>query len=174
MPDRVQGSSVLPPGSVWTVVGGVGLLFVAVAGADNVLTWLPADFGNREWEFGTVTASFNGFLSIVLGLAMVQLWLAQTGRVWPLRALGALHLLLGASIIAASLLYWTNVPVALASVPDSPVKTGLLKAVVKTSFQSVAYPVAFFLLARSALSWAGHAGRVAEAGREHVGVIARG
>jgi hypothetical protein len=168
---------VIAPERLWAVVGGVGLLFVAVAGADNVLTWVPPDFGNREWEFGTITASFNGLLSVTLGLAMVQLWLSQTDRAWPLRVLAVVYLLLGASILAAALLYWTNVPIAWAAVPDSPIKTGLMKAIVKTSFQSVAYPLAFFVLARTAFVWAGLIAERAKSDRRserQVGVIARG
>lgn len=176
MANRTRATTSVPKHRLWALAGGIGLLFTVVAGADNVLTWFPTDFGNREWEFGTVTASFNGLLSIVLGLGLIQLWMAQLERGWPLRVLGVVHILLGILVLAAALLYWTNVPVAWDAVPDSPVRAGLLKAIIKTSVQSVAYPIAFFLLARSAFVWAGQIARAvagASKSSSRVGILER-
>ncbi|MDZ7781348.1 MAG: hypothetical protein U5R14_15645 [Gemmatimonadota bacterium] len=87
-----------------------------------------------------------------------------------------LAVLLGTAMIAAAILYWTNVPVALAAVSESPARPGLIKAVIKTSFQSVVYPLAFFLMARAALVWAGQIARAMAGeskGSEGVGIIGR-
>jgi len=108
---------------------------------------------------------------------MVQVWLSGLERPWPLRTLGLVYVLLALLILAAALLYGTNVPVALAAVPDGPVRTGLVKAVAKTMLQSAAYPLAYLLLARVALRGASHlaeAARREPRGDHRPGLVARG
>ena len=139
--------------ALWTLFGWTGVLFLLVAGGDVLLTWIPTDFGNREWEFGTITASFNGLLSVTFGMVMILGWLAQGNRALPLRIAAWAFVLMGVLVLAATALYWTNVPLALNAVEDSPVRVGLVKAVVKTGLQSVAFPIAFFFLARTSFRW---------------------
>lgn len=174
MNDRVPRS----PASdhLYNLAGGIGLLFVCMAGADNVLTWLPTNFGNREWEFGTVSASFNGLLSITFGFALIQLWMSRLSESWPLRVLGGVEMLVALAIIGAALLYARNVSVALSAASASGVGTGLTKAVIKTSVQSVAYPVAYLLLARASFKWAKDIANVARTGPKTTkgpGIVAR-
>ena len=76
-------------------------------------------------------------------------------------------MLMGVLVLAATALYWTNVALALNAVEDSPVRVGLVKAVVKTVLQSVAFPVAFFFLARTSFRW----GRAVVPRAEHANVI---
>lgn len=125
---------------VWSPLGWIGLVFVLVGGVDFALAWYPPDFGNREWEFGTVTASFNGLPIVVLGLGLLLTSSLRTGRRWlgVLTALGCFGLF--AWVVAAVVIYGTNVPLALSSVPPE-VLTGMKKAVARTTVQSVAYPV---------------------------------
>lgn len=124
----------------WAILGWVGLAFLVVGGADFALTWYPMDFGNREWEFGTVTASFNGLPILVLGLGLLLTSSLQSGRRWwsLLAALGAFVLALW--IVVGVVLWATNVPLALSSVPPD-VMIGMKKSIAKTVVQSVTYPV---------------------------------
>ena len=71
MPEKSSSKArrALPPDPVrtWALLGWVGVAFIVVGGVDFALTWYPMNFGNREWEFGTVTASFNGLPILLLG-----------------------------------------------------------------------------------------------------------
>jgi hypothetical protein len=151
-----KGSGLLSaaPDFAWLLFGWIGVTFAAVGGVDVLLTWYPAHFGNAEWEFGTVTASLNGLPLFTMGLAL--LLGAQVAQGWRLgvRIVAALFLVVAVLIVLAAVLWATNVPLALQAVPDSVVKTGLEKAVVKTAVQAVAYPVGFVWIALKAL---GHA-----------------
>lgn len=124
----------------WALLGWVGLTFLVVGGADFALTWYPMDFGNREWEFGTVTASFNGLPILVLGLGLLLTSSLLTERRWlvVVATAGALGLLLW--VLVGAGLWAASVPLALSATPTE-VAVGLQKALVKTSVQSVIYPV---------------------------------
>ncbi|MDH5591194.1 MAG: hypothetical protein OEZ65_09530 [Gemmatimonadota bacterium] len=141
-------------GTLLRILGWTGTLFLLVAGADVLLTWLPTDFGNREWEFGTITSSLNGMLSVTFGMILVMVGLSEAEAAWPLRVVAGGFVFLAVFIVAATLLYWTNVPLALKSVQPGPISVGLTKAVIKTSVQCVAFPVAYVLFARTAWRWA--------------------
>jgi len=112
-----------------------------VLGATDIgHTWLPLNFGNREWEFATGTASLNGMPIILLGLTLVVVASALDGRKWW--ALGAcvVSAMLVLSVLAGTALWGTNVPLALGAV-EGVAMTGLMKATLKTSVQSVVLPV---------------------------------
>lgn len=127
----------------------VGLAFLIVGGADIALTWLPTQFGNREWEFGTVTAALNGLPVPMLGLG-AMLWSTQEGRRRWMATLGlAAALVLLLSILVGLVLWGTGIPLAVHSVPDQ-VAPGLKKALIKTSIQGIVYPVLLIYMARRA------------------------
>lgn len=132
----------------WALLGWVGLALLVVGGADFALTWYPMEFGNREWEFGTVTQSFNGLPILVLGLGLLLTSSALIDRKWLalLAAFGALGLLLW--VVAGVALWAKTVPIALSGTPVE-VLTGMKKAIARTAVQSVTYPVILgFLLWR--------------------------
>jgi len=132
--------------SVWM---WVGLAFLIVGGADLLLTWLPAQFGNREWEFGTVTSTLNGLPVPMLGMA-AMLWAASEGRRRWLAALSlvaALVMLLG--ILGGLVLWGTGIPLALGAVP-AQAAVGLKKALVKTGVQGIVYPLLLVYMIRRA------------------------
>jgi len=150
----------VPGPSPTSLLGIVGIFLCLVAGSDIALTWLPHDLGNREWEFGTVTATFNGMLSVTLGVVFVLIWARES------RASRALLFLFGALSLATLFLagvfiiYLTNLPLALDSVPDgNPVRTGLLKAITKTVAQGVLYVLGYAGLAWLSLRWRPGKGR---------------
>ncbi len=137
------------PGQSWAVLGWIGLAFIVVGGADFVLTWLPPDFGNREWEYGTVTASFNGLPILLLGLGLLITASERLDRRWwgTLGVVGALGLLLW--VLAGFALWAMNISLALQTVPDN-LLLGVQRALVKTVVQSVVYSVLLAYLVRKA------------------------
>ena len=129
-----------------TFVRWVGLAFFILGSTDVALTWLPVDFGNREWEFATVTASFNGMPVIILGLMLVVVVAALEARRWWALGGGIVGLALLVFVLGAIGLWATNLPLALGAV-EGAVLTGLKKAVLKTAVQSVVLPLVFAAIA---------------------------
>lgn len=137
------------PGQSWAALGWIGLAFMLVGGMDFVLTWLPPDFGNREWEYGTVTASFNGLPILLLGLGLLITASERLDRRWwgTLGVVGALGLLLW--VLAGFALWAMNISLALQTVPDN-LLLGVQRALAKTMVQSVVYSVLLAYLVRKA------------------------
>lgn len=129
------------------IVGWVGLAFLLVGGADFTLTWVPTNFGNPEWEFGTLTASLNGLPVPLFGLAGV-FWAGETARRKGVVAFATLCAVCFLLVILYGLVLWaTNIPLALQSVPPE-IARGLKRALLKTSVQGVVYPLVLAYLAR--------------------------
>jgi hypothetical protein len=151
--DGKTGASVKPQlvgGNILPVLGVAGLALLLVGMADLVLTWYPTSFGNREWEFGTVTATLNGVPVVLMGTVFVYLAVADAGMVKTTRLLGVLCMVAAVLVIAMAGLYLTNVPLAMQAV-QGPLLTGIKKAVAKTLVQVVVYPPTFAFLAWRAL-----------------------
>jgi hypothetical protein len=134
----------------WSILGLVGASFIVLGAMDLVLVWYPQAFGTPEWEFSTVTATFNGLPVPVLGMTM--LLASGVARRRPIITRGAAILLwtLALIVLAAFILYATTVPMAISRINNPVVRTGLLKAIAKTSVQGVMYPIVF--------AWAGFKG----------------
>jgi hypothetical protein len=134
----------------WAVLGWTALAFLVVGGFDFALTWYPPDFGNREWEFGTVTASLNGLPILLIGIALLLAASIQTGRRWWAILATVASLVMLVWVAVGAVLWATNVPLALESVPPE-LAVGIKKSLAKTVVQSVVYPLVLtFLLVRAA------------------------
>jgi hypothetical protein len=112
---------------------------------DFALVWVPLNFGNSEWQFATVTQSFNGLPILLLGLGLLMVSAEQIGRPWwgTLGMLGAGGLLLW--MLVGIALWASNVSLALETVPDD-LASEVQRAVAKTAVQSVVYPLALVFL----------------------------
>jgi hypothetical protein len=131
----------------WRLVGVLGALFVVVGGADLLLTWWPLGFGNPEWEFGTVTSTMDGLPVPTLGLVAVAAAARAVGRLPVARVAAVMLAVMALIVVGAAVMYATTVPIAMRSVTDPVILTGLKKAVGKTVAQCVAYPIGFVWLA---------------------------
>ena len=131
------------PETGWYLLGGMGLVFALVAGADLALTWYPAAFGNREWEFGTVSAVFDGLPLFAMGLALSFGAAVARGKIGLLKFWSIVMLVTGLVILGLLGLYARTLPVALTAVTDPLLRVGLQKAVAKALLQGVGYTAAF-------------------------------
>ncbi len=131
----------------WRVLGIIGAVFLVVGGLDAVLAWVPADFGNAEWEFGTVSASLNGLPVPTLGLALILARSLALGDRTTARAVLAVYATMAILIVAAGLVYALDLALAFRAVTHPVAREGLKKAVVKTTTQLTVYPVAYLWLA---------------------------
>ena len=147
-PEKQGHGSLTPaPEFGWLLLGWVGLTFSVVGGLDVLLTWYPLQLGNAEWEFGTVTASLNGLPLFTMGMALLLGAAVARGSRWAVRLVAGGFGVVALTVILAALLWVTNIPLALHSVPDPVVKTGLKKAIVKTGVQAIGYPIGFAWIA---------------------------
>jgi len=117
--------------------------FAVVGGVDVLLTWYPLHFGSAEWEFGTVTATLNGLPLFTMGMALMVAAAVAGGSRRGVRTLAVAFVVVAVAIALAAILWVTTVPIALHSVADPVVKTGLKKAIAKTCVQAIAYPLGF-------------------------------
>lgn len=130
----------------------VGLGFLVAGLTSLLVTWLPLGFGDRQWEFGAVSATLDGLPVLILGLGLTVAAAEMRGRRWPGVLAGVASLVLAVVLLGALGLYLLNLPMALASVPaEGSVAVGLKKAVVKSLVQGVIYPSVLMGLAVNAL-----------------------
>lgn len=134
----------------WYLIGWIGVVFAAVGGMDLLLAWYPLNLGNSEWEFGTVSAALDGLPVLTLGLALLMGSGAARGERWLMRTTALIFVVLAVLILAAALLYASDLPIALKAVTQPVVRTGLKKAITKTAGQAVLYPLAYLWIARMA------------------------
>jgi hypothetical protein len=136
----------------WYLIGWIGLVFAIIGGFDLLLTWYPPNLASPEWEFGTVSAMLDGLPVPTLGFVLLLGAGVARGQRWLVRTMATVLLVSAVLIVAAAFLYATTVPMALQSVPDPMILTGLKKAIAKTSVQAVVYPFAFIFIAVKAWS----------------------
>jgi hypothetical protein len=138
-----KGSPLEPsPSQAWLVLGTVGIAFALVAAVDLVLVWYPLGFGNREWEFGTVTAVFGGLPLLLTGAGLGIASGLQRGRGLLVRVMSGFLILLALLLVVMLVLYSRTLSAALGSSPDPLVVTGIRKAIAKTLLQGVMYTAA--------------------------------
>ena len=136
----------------WYLFGWMGVVFAAVGLLDLALAWYPFEFGNPQWEFGTVSRTYDTLPITALGLTLLLGSGVARGTRWWVRTVGIVFLLMGLVVAAGLVLYALNIPLALSSVADNELASlGIKRAVVKALGQGVLYAVAFVVLGISAL-----------------------
>lgn len=133
--------SVPSPAVGWELMGWVGLAFFLIGALDLAMGWVPFRLGNPEWEFGTVSRTFDNLPITALGLTLLLASAAARGIDWAIRATGLLALLLALFLFASLLVYALDVPVAFRAVGDSDARSGLKRAVTKGLAQGMLYPI---------------------------------
>jgi hypothetical protein len=122
----------------WWVVAVAGLVLGAIGWLDVLLLWIPPHFGRGEWEFGTVSATFDA-----LPLATVGLALALAGAValgWSLRiqVAGWFAAVVSVLLLAALVLFLLDVPLAWKGV-GAVNRPPLMRAMGKTFVLAIGY-----------------------------------
>ena len=130
----------------------MGLVFACVGLLDLALAWYPVQFGNPQWEFGTVSRTYDTLPITALGLTLVLGSGVARGARWWVRIVGTVLLVMGLVVAAGLVLYALNIPLALTSVAgDSLASLGIKRAIAKALGQGVLYAVVFVVLGISAL-----------------------
>ena len=135
----------------WFLLGWMGLVFTLVGGLDLALGWYPLQLGNPQWEFGTVSRTYDMLPITALGLVLLLGSGVARGARWWIRSVGVALLVLGLAVAAGMVLYALNIPLALKSVVDPLAMLGIKRAIVKALGQGVLYTLVFVVLGISAL-----------------------
>ena len=130
----------------WSFLGWVGVAFLVVGGFDFLLTFVPARFGNPEWEFGTVTSALNGVPVPLLGATLLLLAAWANESVVGVRLLAALLILWGAAILGLAVIYGLTLPLAMRGFADPNIGLGLKRAIARSLVQLVVYPLVMLWL----------------------------
>ncbi len=135
----------------WYLLGGLGLVFAIIGGMDILLAWYPADFGNMEWKFATVTTTLNSFPLLSLGLILLTASGLARGRRWMVGTMAIILFVVIALIVFCGVIYLPQVSKAMGTVTDPTIKTGLKRAVTKTTIQLALYPLILLWIALKSL-----------------------
>lgn len=135
----------------WYLMGWMGLGFVLIGLLDLALAWYPLKIGNPQWEFGTVSRSYDNLAITALGLTLLLGAGVARGVRWWTRTVAIVFLLFAVWVLAGYVLYALNIPLALRSVADPVALSGLKRAMAKTTGQAIVYCVVFFTLGLSGL-----------------------
>jgi hypothetical protein len=136
----------LEPATYWLILFVLGAALAVVAWTDLVLLWFPLRFGSPEWEFGTISAHFDGMPLATIGL--LALTIGAMGRGWRLttRVLAIVLLVLAVAFVAVFAIFLLDVPLALRGVA-AELRPAIVKAVVKASVYALTYVALYGWLA---------------------------
>jgi hypothetical protein len=115
----------------WRWLGWFGLVIALLGLGDIALAWIPLAFGNPQWEFGTVAATFSGLPLASFGLAALQAAAFARGKRGILGASSIFLILLAVAVLAALVLFLLDVPLALRA-GQGAAAIGIKKAIIKT------------------------------------------
>ena len=139
------------PDQGWSWIGRFGILLSGVGLYDLVLLWVPTNFGNVDWEFGTVGASMAGLPLVTMGLAAMFASAVSTGAQKWLRGVSVLMFILGLWVFASLVMFALDLPLAFAATGEGPGRLIIIKAVAKTVGLGGAFGSAY--LAGGVLGW---------------------
>jgi hypothetical protein len=134
------------PALLWVVVAWVGLAIAIVGWTDLALLWYPIRFGTPEWEFGTISAHLDGMPLGTLGLALLIVGAIGNGWRRTVRLLAIVCLLVVVGLLAISVIYLLDVPLALQGTAPQ-MKPVIKKAMLKAGIFAATYTALYAWLA---------------------------
>jgi hypothetical protein len=139
---RAAGAPRSPVETAWEMLGGAATTLCFLALVDLLLLLFPMHLGDAHWEFDAVTAFLGDmpllFVGLLLGYASAYAReRAGVLRVWSLLSLGT-SLVLAVAFTD----YLLRIPVALAAADASAAHVEVVKGIIRTVCQGLAYTVA--------------------------------
>lgn len=143
-PTEVEGRAPrrppISPSLGWELLGWAGLAFFIVGGLDLLMGWVPLRLGNPEWEFATVSRTFDNLPITLLGLTMLLASASARGIPWAMRATGLVALVLALFLGLGLVVYALDLPLAFRVVTAPEPRAGLKRATLKAIVQGTLYP----------------------------------
>ena len=131
----------------WRLLLVLGWLFTIIGLLNTLLLWVPLRFGSPEYEFASVAASLDGLPITMMGLTIALAASRAGAHVRSALAVTILLWVVAVLVVAAGVLYWLNVPLALGAVTEPMIRLGIKKSMLKVTTQAVLYPAAMVYLA---------------------------
>jgi hypothetical protein len=122
-------------------LGLLGFALFAVGGTDFLLTWIPARFGNPEWEFATITAAMSAMPASLLGLTLLLVMSLEKEAPVPARIWSVALILWALALVGVAVIYGLTLPLAARGFAEPTVGIGLKKAIVRTLVQLSVYTI---------------------------------
>lgn len=132
----------------WGLLLVLGWVFTVIGLLNIVLVWIPLQIGNAEYEFASAANALDSLPVPVMGLVFALAASRARGQLQMARFIRVIMVLLAVLILAAGLLYWLNVPLALKAVQEPMIRLGIKKSILKVTVQSLIYPASLLGLAR--------------------------
>jgi len=134
--------TVTAPRTAWKLFGWLGLLFVVIGLVDVGLQWYPASFKSAEWEFGTVAATVASLPLLTIGLMSLLASFLARGNRPGIITMSIVFVVMLVFVIAAYLLFLSDVPLALKAA-EGALATTIKKAVVRTSVMAIGFGLGY-------------------------------
>lgn len=131
----------------WHIVLGAGIALAVIGWTDALLLWYPLDFGNLDWEFATLTGSFDALPLGTIGLIGMLVGTVAGARYRGIVLLSFAFGLLSALLALLFALYGLTILSVWTSIEEQ-FRSAISRAVVKTSVLAVTY-----ILLYGWLSW---------------------
>jgi len=143
----VLGAAVSAPdfATVWRVALLAGIVLAFVGLVDIAFVWYPPRWANVDWEFGSVSTTFDALPLPTIGLVSVLVAAASRGRRLPMRLMGALILFLALVLVVFAVVYVLDAPVVVQAV-DPQARATVKRAMMKTGLMAAAYIVLYIVL----------------------------
>lgn len=131
--------------SAWTMLLVLGVALAIIGFTDVALLFFPARWASADWEFGTVSAAFEGLPLLTIGLGLACAATVALGRRMAMGVLAVAQALLSLVLILMLLIFLLDVPVVVRAV-DPAMRPTLMKSLVKTGSMAVVYVVLYLTL----------------------------
>jgi hypothetical protein len=142
LPNRTNS----PQSRHWSVLFGGGVAFSIIGFTDVLLLWYPLAFGSLDWEFATLSGTFDALPLATIGMVMMGAGSIALRRARTSFVLSLLYLFLCIVVSAAAALFLLAVLAGMSAV-DPSVEMQFRRAVTKTSVLSVSYILLYGWLA---------------------------
>ena len=134
----------------WRLLAWLSVALLLAGLGDIAIALVPARFGVLEWEFATIASTFAGLPLVSMGaFGLLAASVALPSRPLAVATLVVLVLLV-LGVGAGSVVFLTDVPIALASTPPE-IALGIKRAIVKTLMLALVFGTAYLLAAVAAV-----------------------
>ena len=144
-PGEPRAPSESGPFAFWPVLTAGGLALGAIGFIDLLLLWIPLEFGRPDWEFGAISAHFDGMALGTVGLILLLAAALAGGRRRVARAIGAACWAIGFALVVLFVIYLLDVPIALQAAGER-MRDAMVKSIAKTSIFALVYSLLYFWL----------------------------
>jgi hypothetical protein len=131
--------TVTAPRAAWRLLGWFGLLLAVVGFIDVALQWYPTSFKSPEWEFATVAATVATLPLLTIGLTVLLASLLARGSRAGVTTMAAVFALMSFLLVAAYLLFLSDVPMALRASTNPGIILTIKKSIIRTSAMALGF-----------------------------------